>query len=51
LKFGGTAMKAYPHHTPASSRTFAKNIHDATGLKYGEIIELLDRHCLGLDPT
>jgi hypothetical protein len=41
------------HGTPkvgASSRTFAKKVHEATGLKYADIIALLDQHSLGLDP-
>jgi HNH endonuclease len=41
-----------PHGTPkvgASSRTFAKKAHEATGLKYADIVALLDQHRLGLE--
>ena len=41
-----------PHGTPkvrASSRTFAKKASEATGLKYPEIVALLDQHALGLE--
>jgi HNH endonuclease len=41
-----------PHGTPkvgASSRAFAKKAHEATRLKYPEIIALLDQHALGLE--
>jgi hypothetical protein len=41
------------HGTPkvrASSRAFAKKVNEATGLKYADIIALLDQQSLGLDP-
>jgi hypothetical protein len=41
-----------PHGTPtvgASSRTFAKKAHEATGLSYAAIVALLDQHSLGLE--
>jgi hypothetical protein len=40
------------HGTPkvrASSRAFAKKVNEATGLKYADIIALLDQQSLGLD--
>ena len=40
------------HGTPkvrAASRTFAKKAHEATGLKYADVIVLLDQHSLGLE--